>query len=458
MPTEHEGPVVDPQPQPGAGGNGQRPPNVPPVSLSFPAPASGGSGGLGEWLWNNASRLWGFFPGFGTASLGFLAGSLLWAYVNAGALRILPFDGTDGTAQALKFGDALDAVATGAQAGLQLDLSLRQSSTSAMPAISVPGVNISFAALVDFWQGLFGDTRVKGAVIQQGPPGASTYRVWLHIEGPKIGTRVVATEPAVNLEDALNAGAESAYRVLRPVVAAYYLYRRYPAQSLQVVDEILSDPKRGREDKAAAYRIWGLVLRDQGDHEGAVAQFQQAAALTRDQGFKARVLVDEGYALLWTGSSHEAAEVFHAAATADPEWTVPRGLWADALREGSDFDAAALHYREAIDADPHASQPWLGLARLQAAQRDYAAAIDSYAKARTLSLATSQRASISSEFGGFLLGLGSPDGAIALYDRAVLDDPGLGASRPDWVRVLACQAARPVSGSARACTATEFTG
>jgi tetratricopeptide (TPR) repeat protein len=392
-----------------------------------------------------------------TSCIGVLVVALLWAFFNRGALRILPFDGPDGAALSLKFGQALDAVAGGAQEGIHLDATLRRASATALPAISIPGINLSLTTVVGFFQeGRLSETRIQGAVVPEGPADAKTYRVWLQVDGPNMPTRVIRTEPAASVDDAFTAAAPAAYEILRPVVAAFYLYRRAPNRSLQIVEALLRDPDAAPEDKAAAYRIWGLVLRDASDYDAARQRFRRAAELTDDDELRARIRVDEGYVDLWMGASREAASVFEQAAGDDRRWATPLILWGDALYQSHDFASAAPHYHAAIELDPEAAQPWLGLARVQTAQLDYAAAIDSYAKARALSLDESARFAIACEFGDLLLALGCLDGAALEYDRAMRSTPALGATRPDWQQRLACEPAN--TDLAQACSAAASTG
>ena len=185
--------------------------------------------------------------------------------------------------------------------------------------------------------------------------------------------------------------AEYLYGVLKPIVRASYLYSRDPQGCLGATGDILSDPHSSVEDKAAAYRLWGLVLRDQLDFEGARAKFHEAIDMTkstavRAQRSKARAWVDLGHTYLWEQRWYDAAGAYEESARLDHGWEVPHNFLGDALQGSGDMQGAIREYHEAIRRNPLYLEPWNGLGRTYMGQEQWDNAVDAYTMARRLHL------------------------------------------------------------------------
>src|SRR5215470_9054978 len=110
--------------------------------------------------------------------------ALCWAGYHRHDIQLLPFEGTDGAASALRLSRALDAVALGSTSYLEVDPSLHFGGADGPPTISIPGTSISFASLVNLVQhGPLAQTKIRGALVDHD----KTYQVWLQVSGPSIG-------------------------------------------------------------------------------------------------------------------------------------------------------------------------------------------------------------------------------------------------------------------------------
>jgi tetratricopeptide (TPR) repeat protein len=378
--------------------------------------------------------------------------ALCWALYHRGEVQLLPFEGPNGAADSLRLGRALDDVALGSTSDFDPDPSLKVAGDNGPPPIGIPGTGMSFASLVSFVQlGPLAQTRVHGALAGQ----EKAYQVWLQVFGPQVGERAIGTDAATDPDQALVQAAEYLYGVLKPIVRASYLYSRDPQRCLEVIREILSDPRSSGRDKAAAYRLWGLVLRDaQLDFEGARAKLNEAIEKTTStapqaQRSKARAWVDIGHTYLWEQRWHAAAAAYERSATLDDAWAEPHNFLGDALQGSGDVWRAIREYQEAIRRDPLYVEPWNGLGRAYMGQEQYENALDIYTTARHLHLRRDRTAAFTYYgLGDALFKLRCYDAAAEQYDRAVEIAPSFQEARYDWVLRRACQSPRPPAAGA----------
>ena len=351
-----------------------------------------------------------------------VAAGIWWAFYHRGEVRILPFEGPNGTAVALQLARALDDVALGATSGLERDPSLPMVGDNGPPPVVIPGTVISFASLVSFIQvGPLAQTHVHGALEQR----ADGYQVTLQIFGPQVGERALGTDAARDPRDALVQSAESLYGVLDPIVQASYLYSRDPKRSLAIISDILSDSDSRSRDRATAYLLWGLVLRDADlDYEGAREKLKnaigEAGRRTRGaQQFEARTWLEIGHSYLWEHSWEEAADAYKNSANLDTRWAQPHNFLGDTLLESGDAQGAVREYRQAIDLDPLYVKPWNGLGRAYMWQEQFDDAVQAYTTACRLHVRLdSAAASTYYGLGDTLYDVGCYGGASQLYERA----------------------------------------
>jgi hypothetical protein len=123
----------------------------------------------------------------------------------------------------------------------------------------------------------------------------------------------IAADEKPTADEAVVDGAEKIFAVLKPVGAAFYYSRRYPERSMALVEQILRDEDSDVRQRSAAYRIWAIVLRDQGDTVGARDRLEVAEALTNDRAILASIRLETGYLYRLERRWHEAALAFATA-------------------------------------------------------------------------------------------------------------------------------------------------
>ncbi len=359
----------------------------------------------------------------------------VWAWMHRGEVVLLPFEGEYGGGGAIRLGRALEEVALGSTSGIESETTLRLADGDGPPAVSVPGIGLSLADLVSFLQrGPFAQTRVHGVLVKE----ETGYQVSLEVFG-KSGEDAVRTDLMPDSDHALIQAAEELYRLLNPVALASYLYSRNPPQSLEVIREILSDPGHRTEDEAMAYRLWGLILRDEQDFDDARSKLDQAAKMTSRPQSQARVLVELGHTYLWEERWADAAGVYARAAKLDQRWDVPHTFLGDALQASGDAPGAIREYQEAMRLNPLSVAPWNGLARLYVGAERYAEAVEAYTHMRRLQLLPDQAMAFTYYgLGDALFRTGCDAAAAEEYDRAVALDPSFEGARYDWALSFAC--------------------
>jgi tetratricopeptide (TPR) repeat protein len=382
------------------------------------------------------ARIWAAIKIAGLSTISALAIAAAWAWMHRGEVVLVPFEGENGSGAALRLGRDLEQVALGSTSGIATDTALRLGDGDGPPALNIPGVGLSLADLVGFLQrGPLAQTRVHGVLVKE----AAGYQVSAEVFG-RAGPAAIRTEVKPDADGALVQAAEQLYGLLDPIALAAYLYSRNPRASLDVIHRILSDPHHRPEDEAIAYRVWGLILRDQADFEAARGNFEEALRLTPAGPTKARVLVDLGHAYLWDGRSEDAAKIYAGAAALDPTWEAPHTFYGDALRESGDIPGAIREYEAAIRLNALSADPWLALARQYNAAGRYGEAADAYRHVRWLGPQPGESGSYTDyALGDVLFRMGCDGAAAAAYDRAVATDPAFENARYDWQRTLACE-------------------
>lgn len=378
------------------------------------------------------------------AAMSFLA--LGWAVYHRGDVKMHQFEGGDGAVMSLRLSRALEDVALGATSGLDVDPARFQIGDSAPPAVVIPGTGLSFSTMVSFMQiGGLAPTDIHGTYTAQ----AGNAQFFLQVIGPS-GVRSIVTAPKQNLDDAVDEAAVSLYGVLRPAALAAYLYRRDAQRSLDLVRETLADPDCTPKDRAAAYRIWGLILRDQFDYDGARAKFEESlrASSWWDRGSsrsQALTLVDIGHTYQWERRWHAAATYYKRASDLQPTWAAPLNYLGDASQGTGESAAAIDFYEKAIAADPLYVEPWNGLGDAYASLGRFDDALEAYSQARSRHLKRDHSVAVTYYgMGDVLMQSGCPDAAAAPYEVAASLEVGRPAPRP--VKQPSCQDSLPAIG------------
>jgi tetratricopeptide (TPR) repeat protein len=167
----------------------------------------------------------------------------------------------------------------------------------------------------------------------------------------------------------------------------------------------------------AALNNLGIALLDQGNPDGAIANFREAIRL--DPKFLL-ARVNLGVALWAKGDSASAIANFREAIEVDPKYAFAHINLGNALRVTADPDAAIAEYREAIRFNPESAPAHndLGPALWDKGDRD--GAIAAYREAIRLD---PEYAHAHVNLGSALEAKGDPDGAITSFKEAIRIDP-----------------------------------
>src|SRR5262249_20085797 len=190
--------------------------------------------------------------------------------------HLLPLKDED-AALALQLGRALDDVAKGAQAGVNLDASAPLRSPGGPPAPTLPGTNCAVAAVFSLFQwGALRETEIHAVLSnEKDARGRDVYRMRLQVDGPNLSMHAIETDAEVTSEQAyLDGAALRSARARRGRVLPLQPgsqpgpRRRGAGSSPRIV-------AHGRF-RVAAFHVWGLVLRHDGDSDGAREKLQLA--------------------------------------------------------------------------------------------------------------------------------------------------------------------------------------
>ncbi len=402
---------------------------------------------LGSWFERTATAVFKLSAAVGGLSvLAAVVATLVVAggYVsrNRGALRIMPFivpaplvsQGVGDTALALQLGRMLNEVVLASRGDLDVDPGFHVVSDTGPPQITVPGAGVSVSSLVGFLQiGPFAETQVRGTIAKRD----DGWQVVLQVVGPEVGTRTLATRPSPDVDAAVLEAAEALYGVLRPPALAAYLFRRDPTRCREVIRTILANDgtPASPDEQAAAYRIWGVLLRDDGDYPGSRAKLETAIGIRRRRldarppdRATAAAYVDLAHTAVWEGRTGPALAALRKAVWFDPTWAAPYQYRGDVLLAAGtprERAAALAAYRRAIALEPLRGEAWSGLGAALVASGEYADAIPVLAEASRLEETSAGMVATQTALAEALLALGRQDEARAAYERVMRLTPGL---------------------------------
>src|SRR5262249_40357711 len=257
----------------------------------------------------------------------------LWTH--RGAVRLVPFEvaaspgvRTPPAAEIdARFGAALEDVPPGSQTDMAVVPGVQVARDSGPPQVSLPGVGVSIDSIVGFLQtGQLAETHVRGMLTSQN----GAYEVVVQVLGPAGVRTTFSSGRTTDLDEAIVRSAELTYGALRPLSLAAYLFKRDPERCLASIRQVLAAPQSSPADQASAYYIWGLVLRDGGDHAGAREKLEEAARREQelsDGTHLARIYVDLGHTHLLQGHTASAAHAYRKGAFWAPASAHPHPLW-----------------------------------------------------------------------------------------------------------------------------------
>jgi tetratricopeptide (TPR) repeat protein len=196
-----------------------------------------------------------------------------------------------------------------------------------------------------------------------------------------------------------------------------------------------------RPRNLAALNDLAVALLDQGNHDGAIACFEEAIRLDPND---ATPRFNLGNALFKKGNRPGAIAAYREAIRFNPEYAKAYGNLGVALSTEGDPDAAIAAIREAIRLNPNDALTHDNLgAILRDVKRDYDGAITHFREAIRIDPGY---AKAYCNLGVALRAKGDPDGAIAAYRDAIRLDPKLAVAHSSLGAIL-CDVRRDYDGA-----------
>jgi tetratricopeptide (TPR) repeat protein len=378
--------------------------------------------------------------------------------------KALQDKGYSGHAFAVELEDQINAIAQGARTAGRKGKTFRLPSER-VPNIDVPTTHVSLQAAIGYIREFFGHypSRVTGEV-ELAEEGTGRIQFIIRISNGSEDARQPA--PSIvsgtldQIDNCLTKGAEYILRYNEPLLLASYLHTKGDDdRCLSIIQyciyrkpNTLTDPvtrERYSSDAPWAFLLWGDVLYDQLDYDGAdrkyqrvidlapnlAAPYERRAAIKIDQGhYKTAeaasadayrrgkqypdALVDWGYALFWQRNYEGAISKYKQAIEIDPERAAAFQLWGEALAQEQDVAGAILKIETAIEINQKLSDPRNSLGNVFVTQRRYAEAIREYKKAIELEPNPRLQAVYHSNLGEALESTGDLEGAVLEENKA----------------------------------------
>lgn len=323
--------------------------------------------------------------------------------------------------------------------------------------IVVPGSGVSFNSVVNYIKRSIGhhSNRIIGEVVTHN----SQLYVTIRISGKSAKT---ITGEIKNLDETLRRAAEHIWKYSDPYVLAYYFWRFDKKACLEIVQFMLSNEPI--DDDPKAYQTWGVLLFEQGDHEGAITKFQEAIELDpkssraysnlsmileRQGDYEGAIVKAKkateidlenadaygiwGWVLYRKGDYKAAIDKYKKAIEIDPKLSAAYYSWGLALTGQKDYEGATIKYRKAIELDPDSSDAYAYCGWALYQQSDYIGAIAKFQKAIELNPKDSRAYSI---WGLTLAEQKKYDDAVAKLQKAIELDPNSAIAYLRWGLIL----------------------
>ncbi len=219
----------------------------------------------------------------------------------------------------------------------------------------------------------------------------------------------------------LSAGWRNRRLILGPaaamIIIALVFLARAQASYWKDSETLWTHTIRVTSPNATAHLYLGVALRQKGDVDKAVIEYQKALEIDPDS---AETCYDLGNALAEEGKMDEAIIQFQKARAIDPAYADPYDDLGNALIQKGQVDEAIIDYQKALAINPNNAQACyhLGNALLQKGQADKA--IIQYQKALAIDPNYAQACN---NLGNALIQKGQVDEAIIQYQRALAINP-----------------------------------
>jgi tetratricopeptide (TPR) repeat protein len=235
-----------------------------------------------------------------------------------------------------------------------------------LPGIVVPSTGVSIEVLASYIRSFF---RNESRWNVSGEITIVEKKLWLHLR--MNGRDLYATAAGGDPEHPDALFGQAAQKVLEktnPYILAASLSKIDPIRSLEIAKRLISDRPVRDPSVSLAHNLIGLILRDQGKIDGAIAEYRKATELDPDFGLAHRNL---GLALGNQKKYGEAIAECQKAIKLDPHPEGAHAAMCNLLSDMHTFDAANIEcdtaineYRKIIKLDPYEGTPQVKLGLL----------------------------------------------------------------------------------------------
>ena len=250
---------------------------------------------------------------------------------------------------------------------------------SSMPSIDLPVGGINITSVVTELRQLLGatETKITGEIYVATPgnddKGTPTlFGIRLRIGG--VGPIYKTQTPTANVDELIDGAAQKIMHRFDPINLGYYYYRKKDyRRAYDITEEALADSSS--DNDSWAYTMRGLIARDQGRTDEAIANMREAIARA-DKFWVGYANLSE--LLLKTGNLDEAESAARKVIELAPKEQEGHSALALVLFERGKKDEALAEMRLGLSLDPKDAGGHMQLGRLQARLQMFDDALSSF--------------------------------------------------------------------------------
>ncbi len=253
--------------------------------------------------------------------------------------------------------------------------------------IELPGAALSLKSAIRYARSVVGlsEPRFGGEITRQD----KNLLLRLRMSGGRRAVLDPIRRPQADLDKLLSQGAQEMMKLIDPIVLASYLHDQDPDNNkefaLKIIRYVLAQglPK----DHASAYYLKGYILRQEGELDGAIKNYQKAIELDPNDNLAVYIYMGWAHALEGKCYSYDAndkcdyADVidkYYEASQLDPEDASAYYNWGNVLSDMEDYAGAIDKYYKASQLDPEDASIYYNWALASDALGDDASAEEGY--------------------------------------------------------------------------------